>query len=291
MKKLLCALLAVLLAAGCASALEKRVIKLGLLSKLNITEEEFSEAWKKTYAPKNELLEVNVKFYDSLTAMQMAMNAGEINEMVLPEASAEYILNVNPELESTLILRSKGMGLAFGFRADNTALRDKFSSALETLRDNWTLSALESVYINRPGKNDPEPVKFPHYDDAPTIKAAVTGDLPPIDFIAADGTPAGYNTAVLAAIAEVLHVNIETLEIDAGARSAALASGRADVVFWYEVNSQSKIQHDVPDGVIVSQPFYYEWDKFIHIRKAPPSSSARSNWSIVNYILSLYHID
>ena len=279
------------MAAGCASALEKRIIRLGMLSKLNITEEEFSEAWKKTYAPKNELLEVVVKFYDSLTAMQMAMNAGEIHEMVLPEAAAEYMLNANPQLESTLILRSKGMGLAFGFRADNTALREKFSAALNELRENWTLSALESVYIARHGKDDPEPVNFPHYDGAETIKAAVTGDLPPIDYIAADGTPAGYNTAVLAAIAELLHVNIEPLEIDAGARTAALASGKADVVFWYEVNKDSETQHDVPEGVIVSQPFYYEWEKFIHIRNTPPKGSKRTGWSIVHDILSLYHID
>ena len=288
MKKFLCAAAVLLLAAGCVFSLERQVIRLGLLSKLNTTEEEFSEVWKKTFAPKDGALQIVVKFYDSLTAMQMALSAREIHEMVLPEAAAEYVLNVNDQMESTLALRSKGMGLAFGFRGDNEALRDKFNSALREMRDNWTLAALEGVYISRPGRTDPEPVKFTHFDGAETIRVAVTGDLPPIDLIAADGTPAGFNTAVLAKIGEILHVNIEPLEVDSGARTAALASGRADAVFWYEINTALQTQPDIPEGVIISEP-YYEWNKFIHIRKAPPKSEG-SRWSILDSILNLYHI-
>ena len=273
------------MSAGVNSA-ERSIIRLGLLSKLNTTEAEFSSAWKSRFSPPNGELEVIVKFYDSLTAMQMALNAGEIHQLVLPEISAEYILNVNKQLEAALVLQSGGMGLAFGFREENASLRDKFNEAISAMREDWTLPAIEGVYAASPGNSEPEAVKFSNFPNAPTIRAAVTGDLPPIDFIAADGTPAGFNTAVLAEIGRRLHMNIELTEIDAGARTSALASGRADVVFWYEVDMNSQNQSDIPEGVIVSKP-YYEWHKFIHVKKAAPKAEA-NRWSIIDGILNLF---
>ena len=286
MKKILCLILCMMLVSSCADALEKRVIKLGLLSKLNSSEEEFLDTWKKTYAPKNENLEIIVKFYDTLNAMQMALNTGEIHEMILPDVVAEYIMNMNKEFVSRLVLRSKGMGLAFGFREDSKELRDKINEALVALQNDWTLGALEGVYISS-FADEPEPVEFMKFENADTIRVAITGDLPPIDYITADGRPAGFNTAVLAEIGAYLKKNIELVNIDAGARTAALASGRADVVFWYEVDMSSEVQSDVPDGVILSAP-YFEWNKFIHLRKAEKEHSA-SNWWSMRDFLKLYY--
>lgn len=259
-------------------ALEKRVITLGMIEKLNTTEESFSQEWQNSFAPNNELLEVRIKFYSNLNSLQMALNAGEINHIVLPDPVAEYLMNQNPEYESVLVLHSKGMGLAFGFREDSKELRDKFSEAVSNMRNDWTLSALEGMYIASPGKYAPKPVEFVKFKDAPTIRAAVTGDLPPVDFMADDGTPAGFSTAVLAEVGKRLGVNIELMNIESGARSSALASGRADVVFWYEIVKGAENQPDIPDGVIVSEP-YYEWEKFIHLRKRLDKGGSWS-WNI-----------
>ena len=293
MKRLLFALAIFLLSAGYSDAYEKQVIKLGLLTKLNTTETEFSEIWHKTFAPRKGDFEIVVRFYDSLTAMQMALNAGEIHEIVLPEAAAEYLLNQNPEYEATLVMRTKGMGLSFGFRADSKNLAEKFNEALTSLKSDWTLGALEGVYIALPGVVEPKPVAFEKFDGAETIKVAVTGDLPPMDLIAADGTPAGFNTAVLAEVGRYLKMNIELVNIEAGARTATLASGRTDVVFWYEVDTSLKEQPDVPEGVILSEP-YYEWNKFVHIRKIPQRPKGRAaGWDIFDIrknILDLYRV-
>ena len=275
MRRIFCAALLVMILAVPSYSLERLTITLGLLDKLNSTEERFAEAWKESFAPHGELLQVNVKFYSTLTAMQMALNAGEIAHIVLPEPSAQYLMNTAGGYDSVLVLRSKGMGLAFGFRDDSKALRDEFNAALSAMRDNWVLAALEGLYISSPGTNDPQPVKFTEFPGADTVKVAVTGDLPPIDYIAPDGTPAGYNTAVLAEIGRYLKKNIQLVNIDSGARSAALASGRVDAVFWYEVEQGAKTQNDIPDGVIVSEP-YYEWEKFIHLRR---HVERESEWS------------
>ena len=287
MKKFLCALLFVLLLSAGSYAAERKVLRLGLLSKMNSTEEMFTEEWKKKFAPNNENLEVIVKFYDTLTAMQLALESREIANLVLPNATAEYVLNQNHVYESILVLKSANMGLAFGFREDSKELRDKFNEALRVMRNNWILQTLEGIYTTSPGTEEPDPVDFEHFDGADTIKVAVTGDLPPIDYVAPDGTPAGFNTPVLAEIGAYLKKNIQLIEVDTGARTAALASGRADVVFWYEVDTSSKTQSDVPEGVILSEP-YYTWDKFIHIRKVPGGRERSESWDLKRDLLRIY---
>ncbi|MBQ8693302.1 MAG: hypothetical protein IJ520_09175, partial [Synergistaceae bacterium] len=56
----ICSLLFVIavLSLSYSEAAEIRMLKLGILSKLNSTEDEFAAAWKKTFAPNNENLEV-----------------------------------------------------------------------------------------------------------------------------------------------------------------------------------------------------------------------------------------
>ncbi|MBQ3377669.1 MAG: transporter substrate-binding domain-containing protein, partial [Synergistaceae bacterium] len=87
----------------------------------------------------------------------------------------------------------------------------------------------------------------------------------PLDMTAPDGTPIGFNTAVLAEIGKRIEANIELVNIDSDARTAALMSNRVDMVFWYQVYDGVDKQPDAPDGVLISEP-YYSWDKFLHLR-------------------------
>ena len=209
------------------------------------------------------------KFYDSLSLMQMALNRGDIDEMILPDFVAEYLLRVSANYEASCVSScassSGGMSLCFGFMKDNRALRDRWNSALTYLRNNQKLAALEKKYIKDFPKSDEydhiygidtrkkkrkERITFEKFPDAPTIRVAVTG--------------AGYNMAVLSEIGRILKVNILPVNVETPARTAALVSGRADVVFWYELNKQVKIQPDIPDEVILSVP-YLDWNKFIHV--------------------------
>ena len=106
---------------------------------------------------------------------------------------------------------------------------------------------------------------MPHFDSAPTIKVAVTGDLPPLDYVSADGKPAGFNTAVLAEIGNRMLRNIELVDIDSGARAAALESNKVDVVFWAIVPISEIIpsDSDKPAGVVLTEPYFK--DKIVHL--------------------------
>ena len=210
-----------------------------------------------------------VKFYDSLLNMQMALKSGKIDEMTLPESVGLYLTTNNPDYGIQFSLNMLPSTISFGFAGDNTALRDKFNAAIKDMKKDGTLSKLSRTYIDELGTNEPARIEFEKFAGAKTVKAAVTGDLPPIDFIAADGSPSGYNTAILSEIGKRIKMNIEVVSINAGARSSALASGRADVVFWYrntegfkiskKVNNKKSFMKDKAEDVILSEP-YYEWD-------------------------------
>ena len=297
MKKVLCAFVLVMIMSVSAMAAVNDKVDTGILTYLGTTEGEFQEALddlRKALTPLiteesakqewedydllegflSELVRARrvVHFYDSLMAMLMALRARHIDEFVLPEPVVMYLLANNPnDYEIQFSLNMMPSTISFGFKAGNTALKKDFDEAIKAMKKDGTLMTLQEKFITNVGANDPEEVKFTEFKDSKPIKVAVTGDLPPIDFIASDGRPTGYNTAILAEIGKRLKRNIRVISVDSGGRSAALASERADVVFWYRntegIQTPKKLKKNLKSvmvdspakGVILSEP-YYEWD-------------------------------
>ena len=202
-----------------------------------------------------------VKFYDSLMFMQMALNKGEIDVITAPECVGEFMLRTNPSFKLRGFMISKApTAVAFGFLEEKKDLRDRFSKAVEDMEREGVIGILARDFITGPQAFNPPAVNIAIFDDAETIRVAITGDQPPLDYMAANGTPAGFNTAMLAEIGRRLHVNIMPVIVDTSSRAISLTSGRADVVFWFQVFEGYDKQPDVPEGVIVSTP-YYGWNK------------------------------
>ena len=298
MKKFCLALLLILSLASIASA--DAPSHIGVLTYLGTTEQEFQQGLddlRKAVAPlipagDNDFEEPDmlesfilslvktrrvVHFYDTLLSMQMALKSRKINEVALPEAVGLYLVNNDPGLEILFSLNMTPSTISFGFKQGNNSLQKEFNNAIVSMKKDGTLDRLADKYIVNFAA-DNEEVKFNNFKDAKTIKVAVTGDLPPIDYIAPDGRPTGYNTAILAEIGKRIKKNIRLISVDAGGRSAALASERADVVFWYRntsgIKSKNKkvgnalggVMKDSLSGVILSEP-YYSWDTDLIIGK------------------------
>ena len=106
---------------------------------------------------------------------------------------------------------------------------------------------------------DPDAVKPEHFDGAKTLKVALTGDRPPMDYFAEDGKPIGFNTAFVSEIARRLKMNAEFISIDSGARAVSLSSKECDVVFWSEVgnfnNREGSDKEDIPEHTIITEPY------------------------------------
>ena len=213
------------------------------------------------------------KYYDSLSTMMMALERGDIDYLNLQQDVGRYVLENNANLVlkgvSWYTMRIADT-LNFAFLEKNAELVKKFNEAIAAMTKDGTLAILEKAYINNYGLNERPAVKFEKFGDAETITVALTGDQPPIDYVDAGGTPAGFNVAVLAEIGRRLHVNINTIQVETGARLAALTSGRADAAFWFRENlgagKHQYILMERPKGIIISDP-YYAWNEYYIIGK------------------------
>ena len=243
-------------------------IKLGMITRLNASEENFGEFMKKVEGT----LDVKISshtpvFFDNLNAMQMALQSKQIDEISTYRSVARYMIAKDPRYQ---VLKDHSLefvdSCCFALRDDETELRDSLNKVIKEMTSDGTLDRLTKEYITDINtEGEPPVIDMPHFDNADTIKVAVTGDLPPLDYVSADGKPAGFNTAVLAEIGNRTLKNIELVTIDSGARAAALTSKQVDVVFWAIVPVSEIIPADTdkPSGIILTDPYYR--DKITHI--------------------------
>lgn len=279
MKKTISLILAVLLALTAfvmpAAAAKEKISKFGMLTMLNMSEEEMTryvsgneqalyrllsggaDAWDSFGSLEVPYVSFKIVYYDSLDAMLMALNAGEIIGLETYDATAKYLILNHPDLLSigeqnssenmSAFVKTVCDGLlsndfAFMFLADNSALRDRINETIASMKEDGTLDALIQTYIEGVAAGDePESIALPRVDGAETLRVAITGSLPPLDYVAPDGTPAGFNTAMLAEMGRRMRKNVELVQVDSIGRAAALASGAVDTVFWTRTNHYANL--------------------------------------------------
>jgi len=231
---------------------------IGRLSKLNISEDELNEVLKDIMV--NSICNRYV-FYDSMTDMLMALNRGDIVVLETDQNTVRYIASRDDGVvDRPPYLNGNNLMFSILLRGDDTELRDQFSNAITAMKEDGTLQELQQRYIEDViTGGDPDAVVPQSFPDARTIKVAVTGDRPPMDFVSAGGEPLGFNTALIAEIAKRLEVNIEFVTVDSGARAIALATGVCDMVFWMEIgdfeNWEGADFEDQPENTIVTEPY------------------------------------
>lgn len=274
MKKIFALLMtfALLLMTGCGGGDNKvsdsNKIKMGMITRLNVSEENFEGFVKQV----EETLNVSIAshkpvYFDNLNSMLAALQAGQIQEISTYTSVARYMIAKDPHYA---LLEDHSLefidSFCFALREEDTELKNSLNMVIKEMQDDGTLGKLAKEYITDI-KTDSEPpaIELPHFDGADTIKVAVTGDLPPLDYVSQDGKPAGFNTAVLAEIGKRMLKNIELVQIDSGARAAALTSKQADVIFWAIVPVSEIIpaDSDTPAGVVVTAPYFK--DKVVHM--------------------------
>ena len=278
MKKIFALLMtfALLLMTGCGGGNEKpsannEPLKLGTIKYLNVSETLLDNYFEKASSRMSQTSSMRAPkhiFFDNMTSMLAALQAGQIDALSTYECVGNYLTAQNSSVE----LVTNGVpkvsdSFCCAMLEENSALKKEFDDAILKLTADGTLKKLEEEYITNADYNNLPAVEMPHFDNAPTIKVAVTGDLPPLDFVRADGQPAGFNTAVLAAISQLVGKNFELVNIDSGARAAALTSKQVDVVFWVAVPSDETLapaNFDKPDGVIVTEPYFT--DEIVHVQ-------------------------
>ena len=228
------------------------------MSKLNITEDELNDVLKDIMAdgPCNKYV-----FYDTMTDMIMALLRGDIVVLETDRNTVRYIASRNDNIvEKPPYSNPNTLLFAMLLREDDVDLRDQLSACIAEMNEDGTIDAMKQTYIEDViTGEDPEPVETQEFPDARTIRVAVTGDRPPMDYVSAGGEPLGFNTALIAEIAKRLEVNIEMVNVTCGARGIALATGVCDIVFWMEIgdfeNWEGATFEDQPENTVVTEPY------------------------------------
>ena len=273
---------------GCAKAPEKSEgnsaqgvlpLKTGILARSAVSEEESEKAiGEHTMSHVKGDMTFELTFYDNMSSMLMALQAKDIYVMILADSVAQYIVAQNDSLMIAPEREGEGLNQNIAsyqmmMKEEDTDIQQKFNDAIVELKAEGVIDELVETHVK--GHTDgsaPQQVEIPVTNGAETVKVAVTGDLPPLDFVAADGTPAGFNMALLAEIAKKTNINIEVVQVDTGARAAALTSGRADVIFWVNTNSCSvhgEIEKgaDIPERTITTEPYFSEAMSFVTFKQ------------------------
>ena len=261
LKKISSALLACVMAGvlftGCGEKLEQnhepQEIKLGTLKYLNADENSLDEnavnEWEKSDI---RIIKHKLFFFDNLTAIKI---------LVARDSKLE-ILTITHETTADTFEDT----FVFAMRAEDTDLKNSVDAQLEAMKNDGTLDNLIKIYITDLKGTEATPaVEFETFDGAETLKIGVTGDLPPLDFISADGKATGFNTAVLSELGKRLQHNIEIVQINSAARAAALSSGNIDISFWAVVPTNEALPADLDklQGVEFSVPYFK--DELVHI--------------------------
>ena len=224
---------------------------------------------EKTYRPSKANISAEYKYFDRMNDMQLALESGQIDILSTYQNVAEYMIQHSDNKEILPSERNLEDSFCFALRKGDTILKNTLDKTIKEMTADGTLSNLTKEYIiNLKDEAEPPAVPITQIDGADTIKVAVTGDLPPFDLILADGTPAGFSTAVLAEISRRINKNIELIAIDSAARASILTSKGADVVFWVAVPKDSMLlpsDIDQPDGIAISEPYYH--DLITHVCK------------------------
>lgn len=241
-----------------------KIEKVGMLTHANIDEKQIDDYTKNFYSAQGvTTAQQQTTYYNSLNSMQMGLTAGNIDTIRTYGSVANYMTGRDSKLA---IKNSQTVQLVDNFscaiRENDTELKEKFDAAISSMKSDGTLDNLVEKYIkNLKADEEPPAVAMPKIAGAETIKVGVTGDLPPLDLVLADGTPAGFNTAILSEISQRIVKNIELVQIESNARAAALTSGQVDVIFWVvtpEGESPIPANADTPAGVTLTQSYYQD---------------------------------
>ena len=245
---------------------EPQPIKLGTLKYLNADENLLDENIK------NSPIKHTFIIHNNITTLKMALESGQIDEICTYKTVADYLMARDPKLEDTQHKPYYKISdnFAFAMRAEDTALKEQIDTAIDSMKTDGTLENLTKTYItDLKGTDDPPAVEFEKFDGAETLKIGVTGDLPPLDFISADGKVAGFNTALISEIGKRLQRNIEIIQIDSGARAAALKANKIDISFWAVSTSDEAILPDLdkPEGLELSSPYFQDSGVHLTLKK------------------------
>lgn len=197
--------------------------------------------------------------YNRAMDLLAALRSGKIDGFASHQFAADYMLKRNTDVTSIPVLDIPIEGQAImAVRSEDTQLKAMLDSAIIILKESGVIASLEEEWItNLPAENEPTFNEIPEIEGAATYYVGVSGDLPPLDYVAADGFPAGFNVALLSEMGKILKVNFKFVSLETQARFTALASKKIDVVFCHFQSSNTNYFDELKnEGWLATEPYF-----------------------------------
>ena len=268
MKRFLAIILAGLMLLSLVACGEKKtdenVVKIGVLegSGMDSLRTEEHAAHEKEEHKDSSNVKIEFVNYNNLSAALMDLEAGKIVSISLEECTAKYIAANNEKFEVHLDEHKTMTNFSMMTLDSNKEVYDILNNAIKEMKADGTLDTLIENELKAYIESDPVAKDLPHFDGAKTIKIGVTGDVPPMDYVATNGKAAGFNIALLAEIANRAQVNIELVQIETGSRPMALSSGKVDAVFWTKSTTCGVCGAEGAeeiDGTLVTESYFSDY--------------------------------
>lgn len=176
----------------------------------------------------NRVLEdVTYHRYGDSASLLAALRKGEIDAAAFDRPAAVLAAAEQPEL--AVFPQEMGRADCGYMLAKGSALTGAFSRAIEELRAGGVLAELEEKWLS----GSPAAIDWDAYRlegrAGGTLRFACDAGAEPLDYLAADGRPAGFEVELLLRIADALDMGVELLEGNASSLLNMVQSGRADV--------------------------------------------------------------
>lgn len=174
-----------------------------------------------------------VAAYPTMNEVLAALKSGRVDAAQVTEDYANYLVLTDDTLayERTDVSPSP---LTMLTRESDSELTDKINGAIVELRESGKLDELYKTYIEDASlDNIPDAPQIENIEGADTIIVGISGDFPPHDYIAVDGSPAGFNVALIGEIAKIAGLNVRFETVSFGTKFAALESNRIDLFFLH----------------------------------------------------------
>lgn len=196
----------------------------------------------------------------------MAVLSGKADGITCPSFVAGYYAKRNNQLTVVEPAVKIPFKVIMVVRKEEEALRNQINQAMQLLNESGRLQSLENEWItNLPVNGEPANIGQVNSAGARTVKVGISGDFPPLDYISADGRPAGFNVAFMSEIGTHLDVRFEFVSVESAARFTALASGKIDVIFFHFKSEQAPGLFDFDESKwITTNPYFeYQGDYFL----------------------------
>ncbi len=199
-----------------------------------------------------------VIFFNRTSDLIAAIITGKIDAGTRPKFIVDYYAKRNNNLIVIAPVKKTEGVIFMALRSEDQQLRDDLDKAITVLQENGVMKALEDQWVtNLPVSNEPSNIGIAKIEGAKTVYVGVSGDFAPIDYIAANGRPAGYNVALLSEIGKMLKINFEYVSIDTPARFLALSSKKIDVIFCALENKDVAFTLDLRNNSwIQTKPYF-----------------------------------